>query len=201
MLRTIFDMFVQQPQTLDRSKGGLGLGLTIVRSIVEMHSGTVSVDSDGVGRGSEFLVELPAAGEGADTSAAAPRAGTVPAATRPRRILVVDDNEDAADMLQHALREVGHVVEVAHDGPTALARATRFDPEVAILDIGLPVLDGYELAQRLRALPARTGRLQLIAITGYGQDADRRRAAEVGFDRHMVKPVDLDALREAIRTH
>jgi len=191
MLPVVFDLFVQGRQGLDRSEGGLGLGLSIVKSLVTLHEGTVEAYSNGVGKGSEFVVLLPAAGT---TSAAASRAITVEAGRQPvppgRRVLVVDDNEDAAEALAEALVDLGHAVEVAHDGPQALAKLETFSPDVALLDIGLPLMDGYELARRIRHEPRLSG-IRLVSITGYGQHSDRLRAQEAGFDVHLVKPVDL----------
>ena len=191
MLPVVFDLFVQGRQGLDRSEGGLGLGLSIVKSLVTLHDGTVEAYSNGAGKGSEFVVSLPAAGT---TSAAASRAITVEAGRQPgppgRRVLVVDDNEDAAEALAEALVDLGHAVEVAHDGPQALAKLETFSPDVALLDIGLPLMDGYELARRIRHEPRLSG-IRLVSITGYGQNSDRLRAQEAGFDVHLVKPVDL----------
>ncbi len=204
MLDRIFDLFVQQPQALDRSKGGLGLGLTIVRSLIEMHDGTVRARSRGPGRGSEFIVTLPLALP-ADDLRALPASG-VPAAIRApqdpgmeaRRVLIVDDNGDAAHSIAEALTELGHDVHVAHDGPTALTIASRLRPDVCLLDIGLPVMDGYELARRLRDSQHLADGARIIAITGYGQDADRQRSTEAGFSAHVVKPVDLDVLTSVV---
>ena len=196
MLPRVFDLFTQERQALDRSQGGLGLGLAIVRSLVEAHGGRVSAHSEGPDRGSEFTVRIPAV-------AARPRVSEParPAPTKAegagRRILVVDDNEDGAEALADALLDLGHVVEMAHDGPAALAKIDSFLPEIAILDIGLPVMDGYELARRIRE-GGRVPDLQLIALTGYGQARDRARALEAGFDAHLVKPVSLDLLERAI---
>src|SRR5262249_26669015 len=162
---------VQEPQSLDRSQGGLGLGLTIVRSLVTMHGGTVEAASEGAGRGSEFTVRLPPLGgdeaqPGLDPSLLE-RTPLLGSRDRRRRILVVDDNEDAAASLAEALEELGHTVEVAHDGPAALRKLEVFAPEVAFLDIGLPVMDGYELARRIREEPRRAA-VRLVALTGYG---------------------------------
>jgi CheY-like chemotaxis protein len=197
MIDRVFELFVQQPQTLARSGGGLGLGLAIVRNLVEMHGGQVCVRSDGVGRGSEFAVELPLVERVAQRmprAAAAP--ATARAAAKPRRILLVDDNMDAASTLGEALRLQGHTVETAYDAAGAIAAAQAFRADVALIDIGLPDLDGYELAKRLRGL-CRGNALRLVAVTGYGLEADRRRAEEAGFDQHFVKPIDfarLDAM-------
>jgi signal transduction histidine kinase len=190
MIGRVFEAFVQEPQMPARSQGGLGLGLSIVKSLIEAHGGAVSAHSDGPGTGSTFVVELPAVD---DASAKAdvrdsktPRSRSTP----PMRILVVDDNYDAALALQGVLEELGHVVAVAHDGPSALAEAEKFKPQVGLLDIGLPVMDGYELAAAMRALrPVR-----LVAISGYGQERDRQRSDAAGFASHLVKPVYLDDL-------
>ena len=193
MLPRIFDLFVQEHQGLERSQGGLGLGLTIVRSLVQMHGGTVFAQSEGMGRGSEFVIRLPSAGVSAPLKSAPP---TPPAArdlARMLRVLVVDDNEDAADMLVDALASKGYRTRHAHDGPGAIRVCQEFKPHVALLDIGLPVMDGYELAERLRQLPGME-RLRLYAVTGYAQESDRERSRAAGFDRHFVKPLDVDVL-------
>ncbi len=197
MLHRVFEPFVQLQQSLDRAHGGLGLGLTIVRTLVQKHGGTVQVESEGLGRGSEFIVRLPAvptdeAQAYADTPAASDLVHRVRSGSR---VLVVDDNADAADMLKRALQTLGFVVEVAHDGPAALAQSQTFDADVALLDIGLPVMDGYELARRLRAT---CDGIRLIAVTGYGQESDRERSASAGFDDHLVKPIDLAELARAL---
>jgi CheY-like chemotaxis protein len=193
MLNRVFDAFVQQPQTIDRSSGGLGLGLAIVRSLVHMHGGTVRAESVGTGRGSTFVVELPVA----KTRRTEPETiieTTARGSSNRRRVLIVDDNEDAADMLEGALVQIGYDVAVAHDGPSALECARTFDPDVALLDIGLPVMDGYEVAERLRAQTDGGRNLSLIAVTGYGQEANRVRSDRAGFERHLVKPIDLQQL-------
>ncbi len=196
MLSGVFDAFVQQPQTLERSRGGLGLGLAIARSLVSQHGGVIRATSEGPGRGSQFIVELPAA---AETRAQASEPDSRDPRTRSTaRILVVDDNDDASQMLEVALEKLGYVVEVARDGPTALQKASRLQPDIALLDIGLPVMDGYELAERLRREAPEGSHLRLVAVTGYGQDADRARAAEAGFELHMVKPIDLARLERVI---
>ncbi len=189
ILPRIFDMFVQEERSLDRSRGGLGLGLAIVRNLVELHGGSVSVHSEGLGRGSEFSIRLPLA---------APRAPTVDAHRSPPsevltpntvRLLVVDDNQDAAELLTELLSAKGYATRVAFDGPTGLQVAREFQPHLAILDVGLPVMDGYELASKLRQEPTLQS-LKLVALTGYGQDSDRHRARAAGFDEHLVKPID-----------
>jgi signal transduction histidine kinase/DNA-binding response OmpR family regulator len=195
MVPHVFDLFVQERQALDRSQGGLGLGLTIVRSLVALHHGTVSVKSEGPGRGSEFTIRLPVA-PAAEAAASPASAGTSEARASNAnglRVLVVDDNEDAADMLVHALRSKGHHARMANDGPAAIRICEEFRPSVAVLDIGLPVMDGYELAGRLREVPGMA-HLRLIAVTGYGQEADQQRTRAAGFDCHLVKPIDIEAL-------
>ena len=206
MLPRIFDLFVQERQALDRSEGGLGLGLTIVRSLVGLHGGNVEARSAGTGRGTEILVRLPRALEpgafSSETAAASHPRSTpllgVPKA-RARRVLVVDDNEDALEAMADALLELGHTVETACDGPGALGLLQRYTPDVAFLDVGLPVMDGYELARRIRE-DQRFARTVLVAVTGYGQKRDRAQAREAGFDAHLVKPVDLRAIEEIIES-
>jgi signal transduction histidine kinase/CheY-like chemotaxis protein len=201
MLTRVFEPFIQQTQSLDRSRGGLGLGLAIVRSLVERHGGTVRAESDGPGRGSEFVVRLPAiaiAEEPAPLAETPFETAKVPE-TRRQRILVVDDNHDAAEMLKYALETLGFVVELAHDGPSALQKAETFHPNIALLDIGLPVMDGYELAVRLRAQRAGGNGLRLIALSGYGQERDRARSMGAGFDAHLVKPIDLGRLEALLQ--
>ncbi len=196
VLPRVFDLFVQARQALDRSQGGLGIGLAIVRSLVERHGGAVSAHSDGPGTGSELVVRLPATartGEG-ERPGGAPRPATPP---RAARVLIVDDNEDAAEMLAAALEGRGYETRVALDAPTALGIAAEFAPDTAFLDIGLPVIDGYELAARLRRLPGLAA-LKLIAVTGYGQDKDRQKTRDAGFDHHLVKPVGLDEMEAAL---
>jgi CheY-like chemotaxis protein len=196
MLPRVFDLFVQERQALDRSQGGLGLGLAIVRSMVSLHGGQVGVTSEGRGLGSEFTVRLPLVEEGAlpaeTGSSRTPPKQPAPEAM-PSRILVVDDNRDAADILAESLMLLGCEARVAYDGPSALKLAAEFQPEVALLDIGLPVMDGYELAQRLRQQQPNP-ELRLVAVTGYGQESDRRRSLSAGFDAHLVKPLDFDVL-------
>ncbi len=196
MLPRVFDFFVQDHQDLDRSQGGLGLGLSIVRSLVRMHGGEVSAASGGKGRGSTFIVELPAAvprsgGRDADL----PPAAAAPAPRR--RVLVVDDNADAAELLGELLSASGYTTEIAHDGPSAIQAVGTFDPDVVLLDIGLPAMDGYEVARRLRELPSRRP-LRLVAVTGYGGEGDRQRGAAAGFDAHLVKPVQWEALESLL---
>ncbi|MBL9023085.1 MAG: response regulator [Myxococcales bacterium] len=203
VLPHVFDMFVQERQALDRSRGGLGLGLTISRSLVELHGGRIAAASAGRGRGSEFIVSLPAAEGSRLPVATEPRVGLAEhPAQSPCRVLVVDDNTDIASMIGEALEHLGLAVRVAHDGPQALRIAATFDPHVALVDIGLPVMDGYELAHQLRARQEAQGgadRVRLVAVTGYGQESDRQRSREAGFDAHLVKPVGLDRIAAIIR--
>ena len=192
LLPVVFDLFVQGGRTIDRSQGGMGLGLAIVKSLVALHGGTVAASSDGVGQGSEFVITLPLVTADAPVVRAqgsiAPPLGR--AAANLRSILVVDDNQDAAELIAEALSAAGHDVRTAFDGPAALAVSEEFGPDVVFLDIGLPVMDGYEVARRMRALDGK--RMTLVAITGYGQESDRKRALDAGFDRHLVKPVPIE---------
>jgi signal transduction histidine kinase/ActR/RegA family two-component response regulator len=199
MLTRVFDLFMQEGQALDRAKGGLGLGLAIVRSLVVLHGGEVSAASGGRGRGSEFTIRLPALdpSRSAAPARAGPDAPAAPQTPSGCRILVVDDNEDAADMVAASLAAMGHEIRTAYDGPSALALAPAFQPHVALLDIGLPVMDGYELAERLRSDPRLAG-IRLIALTGYGMETDRQRSKNAGFEAHMVKPVDLELLNSVL---
>jgi PAS domain S-box-containing protein len=186
----VFDLFVQGARTVDRSQGGLGLGLALVQSLVELHGGSVSAHSEGPGRGSCFSVRLPLSEKRAitDTREQMPEK---PAAGARKRILLVDDNADAIHMLRDMLTDLGYQVAVAYDGPQALSALETFQADVAVIDIGLPVIDGYELAGQIRG----DGHVpRLIAMTGYGQPADRVRSREAGFDEHLVKPVDAAAL-------
>jgi signal transduction histidine kinase/FixJ family two-component response regulator len=203
MLPKVFDLFVQAERTRDRAQGGLGLGLTLVRRLVEMHGGTVSAHSDGLDRGSEFIVTLPLAEADVVDVSAAPQVastGRHPVVRRPDHlsILVVEDNEDSRDMLQLLLESRGHTVASAADGPAGLAALIADVHDVALLDIGLPGLDGYEVARRLREQqPDRKTRL--VAITGYGQVEDRERALAAGFDDHLVKPVSVQELERVLQ--
>jgi PAS domain S-box-containing protein len=192
LLPKVFDLFVQGSRSLDRAEGGLGIGLTLVREIVRLHGGAVSVTSGGTNRGSEFTVRLPLlVATAADLDVdRAQEAGTP---TLGRRVLVVDDNRDSADSMAMVLGATGHDTRTAHDGPAALAIAAEYKPDYVLLDIGLPGMNGYAVAERLRAIPG-CGSAVLIAMTGYGQEDDRRRSRAAGFDHHLVKPVDFDVL-------
>ena len=185
-----FDLFAQAEQSLDRSEGGLGIGLTLVQRLVDLHQGTVEARSDGPGRGSEFVVELPLSGEVPQQASAEPPPPAEPKESR-LRIVVVDDNADAAETLAILLEMAKHEVHIAYDGPSGLKLVTRVRPDAVFLDIGLPRLDGYQVARELR----RTAGLEktaLIALSGYGQEEDRRRARDAGFDHHLIKPVNAD---------
>jgi CheY-like chemotaxis protein len=190
-LAEVFDLFVQVDASLERTRGGLGIGLTLVRQLVEMHGGRVLARSEGLGRGSEFIAYLPLASAPAEEEPApAPAAGDA----RPGlRVLVVDDNQDGADMLALSLSILGHEVLTLYDPLEVEAAAERFRPTLAFLDVGMPRLNGYDLAARLRASDWCRETL-LVALTGWGQDSDRRRSAESGFDEHLVKPIDLDTI-------
>jgi signal transduction histidine kinase/CheY-like chemotaxis protein len=195
LLGSAFELFRQGEQALDRPQGGLGVGLSVVQRLVEMHGGSVQAQSAGRGQGSEFVVRLPLSDAAAQASAAARRE---PAPAPPRRVLVVDDNRDAAAALKLLLESDGHEVQMAIDGLAGLAAARQYRPEYVLLDIGLPRLNGYDLAAALRADPLLTDTV-IVAITGYGQGHDRARTAAVGFDHHLVKPVEFSALREIFR--
>ena len=205
MLERIFEMFVQADTSLERSRQGLGIGLTVVKRLVELHGGRVEARSSGPGLGSEFIVRLPAFADQrvANADLAPPR---LPGLERRKtdlvrfRIIVVDDHQDSGDSLATLLRLLGHEVRVAHDGVSALESARTFKPEVAVLDIGMPGMDGIELGSRLRRDPALQPAL-MIALTGYGRDEDRRRSREAGFDAHLVKPVDIAALNALLAEH
>lgn len=189
-LPTVFNMFSQLEPALERAKGGLGIGLALVRGIVELHGGSVRADSEGEGAGSEFTVRLPLvqaiSGGAPQEPAQLPQSG--------KKIMVIDDNVDAADMLVMALELWGCEVKAAHCGRDAIELARSFEPDIALLDIGLPDMNGYELARALRALPGGE-RMRLVAATGWGQDKDRQLAYEAGFDHHLTKPVHFEQLR------
>ena len=198
LLARIFDLFVQGMHSPARSQGGLGIGLTLVRRLVEMHGGRVQAQSGGPGQGSTFTVCLPLAPAEAaarDEGGAAPGSGL----PIPRRVLVVDDNVDAANGIAAVLKLFGHKVHCVYDGPAALVAAEEFRPEVVVLDIGLPGMDGYEVARNLRSR-AEFRRTPIVAVTGYGQDEDRRLSREAGFDQHLTKPVDAEVLLQLVAT-
>ncbi len=197
VLPRLFEMFTQAERSLDRSQGGLGIGLHLVKRLVEMHGGSVAAHSDGPGQGSEFVVRLPAVVGPSVEPPADGAGGEVAPVVAPLRVLVVDDNRDAAASLGMVLRIAGHDVRTADDGLEAVGAAGEFRPDVAVLDIGLPRLNGYDAARRIRQQPWGAG-VVLIAATGWGQEDDRRRSREAGFDHHMVKPVDPAALLELL---
>ncbi len=200
LLPHVFEMFVQGARGPDRLQGGLGLGLSLARTFTTLHGGTVDAYSDGPGRGSEFTVRLPASTRPADPANAPTRAAQAEiAGDRIRRVLVVDDNHDGAEMISNLLAGAGHEVQVANDPSQALSLVDAFRPQVAILDIGLPVMDGYTLGRELRA---RLGgdKPILIALSGYGQEQDKRRSQEAGFTMHLVKPVDAETLTHLVDT-
>lgn len=195
-LPRIFEMFTQMDHTIERSEGGLGIGLTLVRRLVELHGGVVEARSEGLNRGSEFIVRLPLS-PATGTAAAGAGDGRETAAAPVRRILVVDDNQDAADSLGMLLRMSGNDVRTAHDGLEAVGSAATFRPDVVLLDLGLPKLSGYEVARRIRAQEGGA-RIVLVALTGWGAEEDRRRSQEAGFDHHMTKPIELDTLQRVL---
>jgi CheY-like chemotaxis protein len=194
-LSAVFIMFSQVKSTQDRSEGGLGIGLALSKGVVELHGGTIEAESAGPGRGSKFIVRIPRRA----LAAAAP--DTTPVAAAPlfhkRRVLIADDNRDAAESLAMLLEIEGHAVTVVHDGQQALASIETSKPDVALLDIGMPEIDGYEVARRVRG-DTRTRNLVLIAVTGWGQEADKARAAAAGFNLHFTKPIEPQQLIELL---
>ncbi|HSE53834.1 MAG TPA: response regulator [Gemmatimonadales bacterium] len=197
MLTEVFELFSQGERTLDRAQGGLGIGLSLVKTVVEMHGGSVSAQSEGMDRGSEFVIRLPCLVP--DPGICRPAPPPTRRAIPPRRILIVDDSRDAAESLAMLLSLSGHHVLVSHHGEEALRLAASERPEVILLDIGLPGIDGYEVCRRLRQ-SGLDGAL-IIAMTGYGQERDRQRSKDAGFDTHTVKPVELDHLMELLASH
>jgi signal transduction histidine kinase/CheY-like chemotaxis protein len=193
VLPQVFDMFMQVDRSTRRSQGGLGIGLTLVKSLVGMHGGTVEARSDGPGLGSEFRVRLPLLEQAALPASPSRLIEPLPA----RRILIVDDSRDGGESLAMLLRVLGAEVALAHSGRTALECVDSFRPDVVLLDIGMPGMDGYEVARRIRANPENR-QMSLIALTGWGQDEDRRRSVAAGFNHHLVKPADLEQLRQLL---
>jgi signal transduction histidine kinase/DNA-binding response OmpR family regulator len=193
----IFEMFAQVEPALDRSQGGLGIGLSLVKGLVELHGGTIEAQSGGAGQGSEFLVRLPISASPDPARREAGAASPQSHSNNRRRILVVDDNRDAADSLAMMLRVLGHHTQTAYDGQAAVESAAAFAPDIVLLDIGLPKLNGYQAARQIRGQPWGQA-MALIAITGWGQEEDKRRALEAGFDHHLTKPVEAAVLQELL---
>jgi signal transduction histidine kinase/CheY-like chemotaxis protein len=198
MLGAIFEMFTQVDSSLERTAGGLGIGLTLAKRLVELHGGTIEAKSDGPGRGSEFVVRLPLMPASEESPATVPGVEGVAGHEASGRALVVDDNRDTAESLSRLLAMDGYDVRMASSGMEALREAAAFHPDVVILDIGLPLMNGYDVARRIRREPWGE-RIRLVAVTGWGKEEDRRLSKEAGFDEHVVKPVDPEALRALIR--
>jgi CheY-like chemotaxis protein/anti-sigma regulatory factor (Ser/Thr protein kinase) len=197
-LGSVFEMFTQVRSSLDRAQGGLGIGLSLVRRLVELHGGRVSAASDGAGQGSTFTVRLPLRPAGARPGAAPANDGAAAGpGSRPLRVLVVDDNADAADCLVALLGLLGHATRVAHDGPAGLRAAQEFKPDVAFLDIGLPGMSGHDVARAIRRAPG-LHEMVLVALTGWGAAGDLAQSHEAGFDQHLTKPVSFEALAQAL---
>jgi CheY-like chemotaxis protein len=197
MLPKVFDMFTQVPSSSGRAQGGLGIGLTLVKSLIEMHEGTIEARSAGVGHGSQFVIRLPLIVDGCPNGHPAPQ--QVPNSLANRRVLVVDDNRDAANSLASLLRLLGAEVLALHSGPEALDRIGQFDPTVVLLDLGMPGMDGYEVARRIRNQP-RFDDLLLVALTGWAQEEDRLRSHLAGFNHHLSKPADVTVLESLLRS-
>ena len=194
LLPRIFDLFTQGDRSLDRSEGGLGIGLTLVENLVRMHSGSIEARSEGAGLGSEFIVRLPIVAT-VPASNAETVAASIPGQSK--QILIIEDNVDAADTLAMMLQTMGHEAHAAYDGPSGLKDFVQWRPSVVLLDIGLPGMNGFEVAQRLRASSPKN-HLKIIALSGYGSDSDRERSRNAGFDHHLVKPVGFDALEKVL---
>jgi CheY-like chemotaxis protein len=195
MLPKIFDLFTQAHRSLDRSQGGLGIGLTVAKRLIEMHGGSVTAQSAGESKGSEFVIRLPLVRDGGVKTAGIRGGGATHGKEGGVRILLVDDLVEAAEDMAALMREAfGHEVRTVHDGPTALQVAAEFRPELVLLDIGLPGMSGYEVARRLRQV-SDLGGVVLVALTGWGQEEDRRKTQEAGFNHHLVKPVGLKELQ------
>jgi CheY-like chemotaxis protein len=192
----VFDLFVQGPEMRAYARGGLGIGLTLVRRLVEMHGGTVEARSDGPGQGSEFIVRLPIGSVAHLAVNGHPRDVKLDGVPK-RRILVVDDNVDAAEALAELLRDYGHDVRAVHDGPSAIEQAGLHRPDIVLLDIGMPGFDGYEVARRMRTELGLTS--TLVAVTGYGEARHRRQSRDAGFDQHVTKPVDVRKLETLLK--
>jgi CheY-like chemotaxis protein len=197
VLPNVFSLFVQADNSLARPRGGLGIGLNVVKRIVEMHGGTVEASSAGLGQGSEFTVRLPVSKTAISAAATKPSSNSQHVNTTRRKILVVDDNVDAAVTITALLKAWGHEVHAAYSGPSALDAVRSFRPEIILLDIGLPGMSGYDVARNLRADPAAQG-IIIAALTGYGQHSDRQRSWEAGFDYHLTKPPDPNLLESLL---
>jgi CheY-like chemotaxis protein/anti-sigma regulatory factor (Ser/Thr protein kinase) len=197
LLPRVFDMFAQVDRSMERSQGGLGIGLALVRQLVEMHGGKVEAESRGAGRGSKFTVRLPVSSAQPPADPAVDVHRLHAEGEKGVRVLVVDDNVDSAETMAQFLGILGYETETQHDGPAAVDAATSFQPDVVVLDIGLPHLSGHEVARRIRQLP-RGGEMMLIALSGWGQAEDLQKSRDAGFDRHFVKPVELDVLMEVV---
>ena len=196
-LEQVFEMFSQEEPAISRSRGGLGIGLSLTRRLVQMHGGSVVAESEGPGKGSHFMVRLPLVGAGAAALQEEPQDSAAIVAAGALRILVADDNRDAAETLGVLLEVMGHQVRRVHDGEAAVLEAASFDPQLVLLDIGMPKLNGYEACRAIRDQAGGGGRT-LVAITGWGQPQDVQKARDAGFDRHMVKPMDVNALLQLI---
>ena len=194
---SIFGMFVQGRHAASRSQAGLGVGLALARAIVELHHGTIEARSEGAGKGSEFIIKLPVEAAIPAVAAEQPKRPANGRPGRPRRVLVVDDNVDAATMLAALIRQLGHEVQIVHDGSAALEAAEGYRPEVILLDIGMPGMNGFEVARRLREL-GRIPAVRIVAVTGWGKPEDRKRSREAGFDMHLMKPVELSEIQRAL---
>src|SRR6185436_19880178 len=192
---TIFELFAQAENAIGRSQGGMGIGLALVRNLVELHGGSITADSDGIGRGSRFAIRFPLASAATDAPEAPPAAGNaLPLA--PRRIVIVENNTDVRELLRLKLRRLGHNVEAVADGVTGVAMILASKPHMALIDIGLPRLDGYQVATQVRSKLG--GDVVLIAVSGFGQPDDKRRAAEAGFDDHLTKPADVQDIESLL---
>ncbi len=198
MLPRVFELFAQAPGALDRAQGGMGIGLTLVKRLVELHRGTVQAASEGPGQGSEFVVRLPLAGPASAGSAqGAVKDGSRPSASRRLHVVIAEDNVDARDLLQFALEQLGHRVEPCEDGVSAIECAVVGKPDAMLIDLGLPGSDGYQVARAVRGALGEA--IRLVALTGYGQPGDRERALAAGFDAFLVKPAEIDAVERALR--
>jgi CheY-like chemotaxis protein len=197
MLPKLFEIFTQVDRSLGRSQGGLGIGLSLVKGLVEMHDGTIEARSEGPGRGSEFIARLPVVDGPLQARQEPIGDGKKPHSGKQFRILIADDNRDAADSLAIMLRLMRHETQKTHDGEDAVQAVTAFQPDIALLDIGMPKLSGYDVARHIRG-QSWGKKMVLVALTGWGQEQDKRRATEAGFDHHMTKPVSMDALQKLL---